>query len=114
MELNKENQHIVMQWNDSILLPIMAFLVCFRKKLFQRMVAINIHDRPSSEATGMDVLFWWLSYRKGGLLNVIEKKSIVSKDNGIKSSISDDNNMLKGHVIYRSFWCRPTLVSDSS
>jgi hypothetical protein len=45
MELNKENQHIVMQWNDSILLPITAFLVCFRKKLFQRMVAINIHDR---------------------------------------------------------------------
>jgi S-adenosylmethionine hydrolase len=25
MELNKENQHIVMQWNDSYFTPIMAF-----------------------------------------------------------------------------------------
>jgi hypothetical protein len=59
MELNKENQHIVMQWNDSYLLPLItAFLVCFRKKIVpQRMVAINIHDRLPSEATGLDVLF---------------------------------------------------------
>jgi hypothetical protein len=48
-----------MQWNDSYLLPLItAFLVCFRKKIVpQRMVAINIHDRLSSEATGLDVLF---------------------------------------------------------
>jgi hypothetical protein len=59
MELNKENQHIVMQWNDSYFIAAdTAFLVCFRKKIVpQRMVAINIHDRLSSEATGLDVLF---------------------------------------------------------
>jgi hypothetical protein len=31
----------------------------------QRMVAINIHDRLSSEATGLMFCFSGLSYRKG-------------------------------------------------
>jgi hypothetical protein len=49
MEL-EENRHIVMQWNDSILLPLITAFLMLRKKLFlKRMVAINIHDRPSSE-----------------------------------------------------------------
>jgi S-adenosylmethionine hydrolase len=41
MELNKENQHIVMQWNDSYVLPITAFLMLSAKIVPQRMVAIN-------------------------------------------------------------------------
>jgi S-adenosylmethionine hydrolase len=57
MELNKENQHIVMQWNDSfLLLPITAFLAYAAKNCSKEY---NIHDRLSSEATGLDVLFWW-------------------------------------------------------
>jgi S-adenosylmethionine hydrolase len=104
MELNKENQHIVMQWNDSLLPLITAFLVCFRKKLFQRMVAINIHDRLSSEATGLDVFVLVACHiAKGGLLNVIGKEIILKQITELKASISDDN-MLKGHRLYRSFW----------
>jgi hypothetical protein len=65
MELNKET-NILLQWNDSYLLPLItAFLVCCKKIVPQRMVAINIHDRLSSEATGLDVFFSGLSYRKG-------------------------------------------------
>jgi S-adenosylmethionine hydrolase len=59
MELNKENQHIVMQWNDSYFIAadngILSMLS--QKIVPQRMVAINIHDRSPSEATGLDVLF---------------------------------------------------------
>jgi S-adenosylmethionine hydrolase len=47
MELNKENQHIVMQWNDSYFIAadngILSMLS--QKIVPQRMVAINIHDR---------------------------------------------------------------------
>jgi S-adenosylmethionine hydrolase len=65
------------------------------------MVAINIH-RLSSEATGMDVFVIVACHiAKGGLLNVIGKEiNSIKADNRIKSAISDDNNMLKGHVIY--------------
>jgi hypothetical protein len=57
MELNKENQHIVMQWNDSYFTLITAFLVCFQKIVPQRMVAINIHDRLPSEGLALMFLF---------------------------------------------------------
>jgi S-adenosylmethionine hydrolase len=44
MELNKENQHIVMQWNDSYFIAadngILSMLS--QKIVPQRMVAINI------------------------------------------------------------------------
>jgi hypothetical protein len=43
-----------------------------------KMVAINIHDRLPSEATGLDVFVLVACHiAKGGLLNVIGKKSIV-------------------------------------
>jgi hypothetical protein len=57
MELNKENQHIVMQWNDSYFIAADNILSMLSQKNCSRMVAINIHDRLPSEATGLDVLF---------------------------------------------------------
>jgi S-adenosylmethionine hydrolase len=57
MELNKENRHIVMQWNDSTFIAadngILSMLS--QKIVPQRMVAINIRSTVS-EATGLDVL----------------------------------------------------------
>jgi hypothetical protein len=57
MELNKENQHIVMQWNDSYFTPITAFLVCFAKNCSQRMVA-KYSRSTVQRSNRMDVLFW--------------------------------------------------------
>jgi hypothetical protein len=59
------------------------------------MVAINIHDRLLV-ATGLDVFVLVACHiAKGGLLNVIGKKSIVEANNGIKSVYLHDTNMLK-------------------
>jgi S-adenosylmethionine hydrolase len=53
MELNKENQHIVMQWNDSYFIAadngILSMLS--QKVVPQKLVAINIHDRLQGDAT---------------------------------------------------------------
>jgi S-adenosylmethionine hydrolase len=57
MELNKENQHIVMQWNDSYFIAADNGILSMLSQKNCSMVAINIHDRLSSEATGLDVLF---------------------------------------------------------
>jgi S-adenosylmethionine hydrolase len=58
MELNKENQHIVMQWNDSYFIAAdNGILSIFAKIVPQRMVAINIHDRSPSEGLALMFLF---------------------------------------------------------
>jgi S-adenosylmethionine hydrolase len=104
MELNKENQHIVMQWNDSYFIAadngILSMLS--QKIVPQRMVAINIHDRLPSEATGLDVFVLVACHiAKGGLLNVIGKEiNSLKQITELKASISLDTNMLKGHVVY--------------
>jgi S-adenosylmethionine hydrolase len=104
MELNKENQHIVMQWNDSYFIAadngILSMLS--QKIVPQRMVAINIHDRLPSEATGLDVFVLVACHiAKGGLLNVIGKEiNSLKQITELKASISHDTNMLKGHVVY--------------
>jgi hypothetical protein len=40
-----------MQWNDSFIAADNAFCRC-RKKIVPKLVAINIHDRLQSDATG--------------------------------------------------------------
>jgi hypothetical protein len=61
------------------------------------MVAINIHDRLSSEATGLDVFVLVACHiAKGGLLNVIGKEiNSLKQITELKASISHDTNMLK-------------------
>jgi S-adenosylmethionine hydrolase len=103
MELNKENKHIVMQWNDSYFIAadngILSMLS--QKIVPQKMVAINIHDRLSSDATGLDVFVVVACHiARGGLLNVIGKEiTSIKQITELKAAISD-NNMLKGHVVY--------------
>jgi S-adenosylmethionine hydrolase len=46
-----------MQWNDSYFIAADNGILSMPQKIPQRMVAINIHDRSPSEATGLDVLF---------------------------------------------------------
>jgi S-adenosylmethionine hydrolase len=104
LEHNKENQHIVMQWNDSYFIAadngILSMLS--QKIVPQKMVAINIHDRLPSGATDLDVFVKVACHiAKGGLLNVIGKEiNSIKQITELKAVVSDDTNSLKGHVIY--------------
>lgn len=104
MELNKENQHIVMQWNDQYFIAadngILSMLS--QKIIPQKIVAINIHDRLPSESTDMDVFVKVACHlAKGGLMNVIGKEiNSIKQVTNLQATISDDGNSLKGNVIY--------------
>jgi S-adenosylmethionine hydrolase len=104
MELNKENLHIVMQWNDSYFIAadngILSMLS--QKIVPQKIVAINIHDRLPSDASGLDVFVTVACHiAKGGLLNVIGREiNSVKEVTEMKAVTANDNNSLKGHVIY--------------
>lgn len=104
MELNKENSHIAMQWNDSYFIAadngILSMLS--QKIVPQKIVAINIHDRLSSDASDLDVFVTVACHiAKGGLLNVIGKEiNSIKEVTEMKAVVSNDNNSLKGHVIY--------------
>nr|WP_314898274.1 SAM-dependent chlorinase/fluorinase [uncultured Flavobacterium sp.] len=104
MESNKENQHIVMQWNDHYFIAadngILSMLS--QKIVPQKMVAINIHDRLPGEATDLDVFVKVACHiAKGGLMNVIGKEiKNIKQVTNLQATISDDGNSLKGHVIY--------------
>lgn len=104
IELNKENQHIVMQWNDHYFIAadngILSMLS--QKIVPQKMVAINIHDRFPSEATDLDVFVKVACHiAKGGLMNVIGKEiKGIKQVTELKAIVSADSNSLKGHVIY--------------
>ncbi len=104
MESNKENQHIVMQWNGHYFIAadngILSMLS--QKIVPQKIVAINIHDRLPSEATDLDVFLKVACHlAKGGLMNVIGKEiNTIKQVTNLQATISDDGNSLKGHVIY--------------
>ena len=104
MEHNKENQHIVMQWNDHYFIAadngILSMLS--QKIVPQKMVAINIHDRLLSEAVDLDVFVKVACHlAKGGLMNVIGKEIISIKQvTDLQAVLAVDGNSLKGHVIY--------------
>ena len=104
IEGNKENQHIVMQWNDHYFISadngILSMLS--QKIVPQKMVTINIHDRLPNEATDMDVFVKVACHvAKGGLLNVIGKEiKSIKPVTDLQALLSDEGNSLKGHVIY--------------
>lgn len=103
-ELNKENQHIAMQWNDHFFIcadnGILSMLT--QKIRPQKMVAINIHDRLPIEATDLDVFVTVACHlSKGGLLNVIGKEITAIKEvTELQPFVAEDKNSIKGYVIY--------------
>jgi len=104
MEFNKENQHIVMQWNDHYFIAadngILSMLS--QKIVPQKIVAINIHDRLPNDATDLDVFVKVACHiAKGGLLNVIGKElKNIKQITDLQAVAADDGNSLKGYVIY--------------
>ena len=104
MEHNKENQHIVMQWNDHYFIAadngILSMLS--QKIVPQKIVAINIHDRLPSDAADLDVFVTVACHlAKGGLMNVIGKEiNTIKQVTDLQAVLAVDGNSLKGHVIY--------------
>ena len=104
MELSKENQHIVMQWNDHYFIAadngILSMLS--QKIVPQKIVAINIHDRLHSEATDLDVFVKVACHlAKGGLLNVIGKEiQSIKQVTELQAVTTNHGNSIKGYVIY--------------
>ena len=102
IELNTENQHIAMQWNDQYFVcadnGILSMLT--QKIVPQKLVAINIHDRLPNDATDLDVFVKVACHlAKGGLLNVIGKEIKAIKEVTELQALVNDNQ-IKGNVIY--------------
>ena len=103
-ELNKENQHIAMQWNDHFFIcadnGILSMLS--QKVVPQKIVAINIHDRLSEDATDLDVFVTVASHlSKGGSLSVIGKEiTTIKQVTELQPVVAADKNSIKGYVIY--------------
>jgi len=102
IELNTENQHIAIQWNDHYFVcadnGILSMLI--QKIVPQKMVAINIHDRLPSDATDLDVFVKVACHlAKGGLLNVVGKEIKTIKEVTELQAIVKDNQ-IKGYIIY--------------
>ena len=104
LELNKENQHIVMQWNDHYFIAadngILSMLS--QKIVPQKIVSINIHDRLPSDATDLDVFVKVACHiAKGGLLNVIGKEiKSIKQVTDLQAVPANDGSSIKGYVIY--------------
>ena len=104
VELNKENQHIVVQWNDHYFIcadnGILSMLI--QKIVPQKMVAINIHDRLLPDATDLDVFVKVACHlAKGGLLNIIGKEiKSIKEVTELRPVVADDKNSIKGYVTY--------------
>jgi S-adenosylmethionine hydrolase len=102
IELNNENQHIAMQWNDHYFIcadnGILSMLT--QKIVPQKLVTITIHDRLPNDATDMDV-FVKVSclLAKGGLLNVIGKEIKSIKEVTELQAVVNENQ-IKGYVTY--------------
>ena len=104
MEHNKENKHIVMQWNDHYFIAADNGILSMvsQKIVPQKIVAINIHDLLPSDAADLDVFVKVACHiAKGGLMNIIGKEiNTIKQVTDLQAVVAADGNSLKGHVIY--------------
>ncbi len=97
-------QHIAIQWDDHYFIcadnGILSSLT--QKKVAQKIVAINIHDRLNKDATDMDVFIAVACHiARGGLLNVVGKEiNELKKVNELVATVSDDLTIIKGNIVY--------------
>lgn len=103
-ERTENTQHIAMQWDDHFFIcadnGILSSLT--QKKVAQKIVAINIHDRLNTDATDMDVFVAVACHiARGGLLNVIGKEIQELKVvNELNAKVTDNGSTIKGNVVY--------------
>ena len=104
LEINKENKHVVMQWNDHFFIAadngILSMLS--QKIIPQKIVTITIHDRLHNEATDLDVFVKVACHlAKGGALSVIGKEiESLKQVTDLQVVLAEDGTQLKGNVIY--------------
>lgn len=102
-EMNKENQHLAMLWNDHYFIAadngILSILT--QKITPEKIYSINIHDRLHLDATDLDVFVTVATHlAKGGLPNVIGKEIASLKEvTQLRASV-EDNTIIKGCIIY--------------
>ncbi len=103
-ELNTENQHIAVQWNDHYFIAADNGIVSMltEKIVPQKIVRINIHDRLANNATAMDVFITVAVHiAKGGLLQVVGKEIQEIKEvTQLQAVVNEEGDAIKGHVIY--------------
>ncbi|MCO6175988.1 SAM-dependent chlorinase/fluorinase [Flavobacterium sp. NRK F10] len=103
-ERNDTIQHIAMQWDDHYFIcadnGILSTLT--QRKIPQKIVAINIHNRLQENATDMDVFTTVACHiARGGHLNVIGKEIETLKTvNELVPKITNEQSVIKGNVIY--------------
>ena len=103
-ERTTTTQHITMQWDDHYFIcadnGILSSLI--QKKIPQKLVAINIHNRLQDDATDMNVFVAVACHiARGGLLNVIGKEINELKPiNELTAQISSDMLTIKGSIIH--------------
>jgi S-adenosylmethionine hydrolase len=73
MELNKENQHIVMQWNDSYFIADNGILSMLSQKLFLKEWLLLISTIAVQRATGLDVFVLVACHIAKGINVMLEK-----------------------------------------
>jgi S-adenosylmethionine hydrolase len=104
IELNKENQHIAIQWNDHYFIAAdngILSMLC-QKIVPEKMVAINIHDRLHHGASDLDVFVQVACHlANGGLLNVIGKEiQSIKEVTEMQVILNEQSNQLTGSVMY--------------
>ena len=103
-ELNSENRHIAMQWNDHYFIcadnGILSILT--QKFVPKKIVEINIHVRLPEGATDMDVFVTVACHiARGGLLNVIGREITEIKNvSELQPVVASDKASIKGYVVY--------------
>lgn len=103
-ERTATTDHIAMQWDDQFFIcadnGILSPLI--QKKIAQKIVAINIHDRLQEESTDMNVFVAVASHiARGGLLNVIGKEiNELRLVNELTAQVSNDGSLIKGTIIH--------------
>jgi hypothetical protein len=97
-------QHIALQWDDHFFICADNGIlnVLLQKKVAQKIVAINIHERLNTNASDMDVFVAVAAHiARGGLLNVIGKETNELKPvNAVNPIVSNDLSSVKGQIIY--------------
>lgn len=103
-ERNKENQHIVMQWNNHFFIcadnGILSMLS--QKIKPQKMVSINIHNHLSQAVSDLDVFVEVACHlARGGVLNLIGTEiSEIKNVTEIQAVVNPELTSIKGNVIY--------------
>ena len=103
-ERHGDTQHLAMQWDDHFFIcadnGILSTLT--QRKIPQKIVAINIHDRLQENATDMDIFVAVACHiARGGHLNVIGKEIESLKTvNELVPKVNDAQNAIQGNVVY--------------